>query len=221
MGVACPGSGGYDLPGRESPGLAPRIMPERYIDSWMAGDRNVKRILPVLAVLLVMSCSSSQKGSAGKGQPDSQDQKYNQALEYYTLTHKLGTDPNKPIDGLYTRPALGLDKQTGKRMVSLLEALRAWGMETPDTHVPHKDQEEMERLVELVFHDPMSRSQMVIKTYELKMCERVTYQFYNKNRCLVSITFYNRGPMIQAGLDLYAFKYNDRWQLIHRADWIR
>jgi hypothetical protein len=187
----------------------------------MAGDRIVKRTLPVLVLLLVASCSSSQKGSAGKGQSDPQDEKYNQALEYYTLTHKLGTDPNSPIDGLHTRPASGLDKQTARRMVSLLEGLRAWRAETPDAHVPHKDQEEMERLVELVFQDPMSRGQMVIKTYELKMCERVAYQFYNKNRCLVSVTFYNRGPMIQAGLDLYAFKYNDRWQLIHRADWIR
>jgi hypothetical protein len=187
----------------------------------VAGDRIVKRVLPVLVVFLIASCNSSQKGSAGKGQSDPQDEKYNQALEYYTLTHKLGTDANSPVDGLHTRPTSGLDKQTGKRMVSLLEGLRAWRVETPDARVPRKDQEEMERLVEFVFQDPMSRGQMVIKTYDLKMCERVAYQFYNRNRCLVSVTFYNRGPMIQAGLDLYAFKYKDRWELIHRADWIR
>ena len=181
----------------------------------------MKRILPVLVVFVVASCNSSQNGSARKGESAPQEEKYNQALEYYALTRKLGTDPNKPIDGLHTRSASGLDKQTARRMVSLLESLRAWGMETPDARVPRKDQQEMERLVELVFQDPMSRGQMVIKTYDLKMCERVVYRFYNENRCLVSVMFYNRGPMIQAGLDLYAFKYQDRWELIHRADWIR
>lgn len=181
----------------------------------------MKHILPVLVVLFVASCGSSQKGSAGKGQSDPQDARYNQALEYYTLTRKLGVDPNSPVDGLHTRPTSGLDKQTGKRMVSLLEGLRAWRVETPDARVARSDQQEMERLVEFVFQDPMSRGQMVIKTYDLKMCERVAYQFYNKNRCLVSVTFYNRGPMIQAGLDLYAFKHEGQWVIIHRVDWIR
>jgi len=181
----------------------------------------VKHILPVLVVLLAASCGSSQKGSARKGQSEPQDEKYNQALEYYTLTRKLGVDPNSPADSLRSRHASEMDKQTAKRIVTLLEGLRSWRVETPDARVPRKDQQEMERILEFVFQDPVSRGQMVIKTYDLKMCEQVAYQFYNKNRCLVSVTFYNRGPMIQGGLDLYAFKHEGRWVIIHRVDWLR
>jgi len=181
----------------------------------------VKRVLPVLMALLVASCSSSEKGSAGKGQPAAQDEKYDQALEYYTLTHGQEGDPNGLAGGRSRGGrAPELDRQTAKRMLSLQQAMRDWRLEKPDARVASKDRQAAEQIVERVFRDPVSRGQMVIKTYDLKLCEKVSYQFYNKNRCLVNVVFYNRGPMIQAGLDLYLFKYKDQWQIVHRVDWI-
>ena len=187
----------------------------------MAGEQTVKRILPLLAALLVASCSSSEKGPAGKGQVAAQDEKYDQALEYYALTHEPGADANDLTDGKpRSRQASEIDPQTARRMLSLQEAIRSWRIEKPDAGVPGKDRKAVKDLVERVFQDPASRGRMVIKTCELKLCEKVSYRFYSKNRCLVSITFYNRGPTIQAGLDLYLFKHKDRWQVVHRVDWI-
>jgi len=181
----------------------------------------VKCILPVLIILLVASCSSSEKGSARKGQAAAQDERYEQALEYYTLTHGREGDSNSPASGTSGgRTTPRLDRQTAKRMLILQQAMRDWRQEKPDVRVASKDREAAERIVERVFQDPASRNQMVIKTYDLKLCEKVSYQFYNKNRCVVNVVFYNRGPMIQAGLDLYLFRYKDRWEIVHRVDWI-
>jgi hypothetical protein len=179
----------------------------------------VKRTLPVLVVLLLASCNSSEKGAAGKGPSDAQDEKYNQALEYYTLTHDPSADPNSP-PGTRGRFTAVFDARTAKHMMSLQQAMKSWRLEKPDARVPRKDQEAVEQIVQRTFQDPMSRAQMVVKTYDLKLCEKVAYQFYNKNRCIVNIMFYNRGPMIQAGLDLYLFKYKDRWEIAYRVDWI-
>ena len=187
----------------------------------MTGDQTVKRVLPVLMALLAASCSSSEKGSARKGQPAAQDEKYDQALEYYTLTRGREGDPNGlAAGGSRGRRASALDRQTARRMLILQQAMRDWGQERPDARVASRDREAAEWIVERVFRDPVSRNQMVIKTYDLKLCEKVSYQFYNKNRCVVNVVFYNRGPMIQAGLDLYLFKYKDRWEIVHRVDWI-
>jgi hypothetical protein len=187
----------------------------------MTGDQIVKRVLPVLMTLLVASCSSSEKGSAGKGQPAARDEKYDQALEYYTLTHGQEGDPNGLAgDGSRGRRAPALDRQTARRMLNLQQAMRDWRLDKPDARVASRDREAAEQIVERVFRDPASRSQMVIKTYDLKLCEKVSYQFHNKNRCLVNVVFYNRGPMIQAGLDLYLFKDKDQWRIVHREDWI-
>lgn len=180
----------------------------------------MKRIVPVLVALLVASCSSLEKGSAGKGQSAAQDEKYNQALEYYTLTNEQGVDPNGPTGRPRGRPGSEVDMRTARRLRNLQEAVRAWRVEKPDARVPRKEREEMERLVERVFQDPASRARMVIKTCELKSCERVSYQFYNKNRCFVGVMFYDRGPRIQAGLDLYVFKHKGQWEIVYRVDWI-
>ncbi len=32
--------------------------------------------------------------------------------------------------------------------------------------------------------------------------------------------FFDRGPTAQAGLDVYLFKYEGTWEIIHRTDWI-
>ncbi len=181
----------------------------------------MNRILLLSMALLIASCNSPDKGSAGKGQVAAQDEKYDQALEYYTLTHEPSADPNDSTGGkLRSKQASEIDPQTARRMLSLQEAMLSWRTEKPDTRVAGKDREAVKDLVERVFQDPASRGRMVIKTYDLKLCEKVSYRFYNKNRCLVSVVFYNRGPMIQAGLDLYLFKYKDKWEVVHRVDWI-
>lgn len=184
---------------------------------WMAGDRTVKRILPLLMLLLVASCSPSNKGSASSAP---EDEKYDQALEYYTLTHAPGADPNRPADGPRGRPTSEIDVRTARRLLTLQEAIRAWRHEKPDRRVAVKDHKEVERLLERVFDDPISRSRMVVKTYDLKLCEGITYQFYNKNRGFVCVLFYDRGPRLQAGLDLYLFKHDGTWEIVYRTDWI-
>ena len=187
------------------------------IADWMAGDRIVKRILPLLMLLLVASCKSSNTGAA-KSAPE--DVKYNQALEYYTLTHVPGLDPNRPADGLRGRPTSDIDARTAARLRVLQEAIRAWQREKPDRRVAVKDRKEIEQIVQRVFDDPVSRARMVVKTYDLKLCEGITYQFYNKNRCFACVLFYNRGPRLQAGLDLYLFKHDGKWEIVYRVDWI-
>jgi len=183
----------------------------------MTGDRIVKRILPLLAALLAASCSSSNKGPA-ESAPE--DEKYNQTLEYYTLTHAPGADPNRPAAKPRGRPTSEIDRQTAGRLLTLQAAIRAWRQEKPDARVTVKDRKEIQRIVQRVFEDPVSRARMIIKTYDLKLCERITYQFYNKNRCFVCVLFYDRGPRIQAGLDLYLFKHNGKWEIVYRTDWI-
>ncbi len=163
-------------------------------------------------LLLVASCNSSNR--TGKSVPE--DEKYNQALEYYTLTHAPGMDPNRPAN----RPSGLVDARTVRRLVTLQEAIRAWRQEKPDAHVAVKDRKEIERIVDRVFEDPVSRARMVVKTYDLKLCEGITYQFHNKNRCFASVLFYDRGPRMQAGLDLYFFKHDGKWEIVYRVDWI-
>jgi hypothetical protein len=177
----------------------------------------MRRILPLLIFLLVASCSPSNKGST-KSAPE--DVKYNQALEYYALTHAPGTDPNRPAESLRGRPTSEMDLQTAGKLVILRDAIRAWRHETPDRRVAVKDRKAVERLLEQVFDDPVSRSRMVVKTYDLKLCEGITYRFYNKTRGLVSVMFYDRGPNLQAGLDLYLFKHDGKWKIVYRVDWI-
>jgi hypothetical protein len=186
----------------------------------MAGDRIVKRIGPVLMALLVASCNSLNQDSAGKGQSAPQDERYSQALEYYALTHEQETDPNGQTSKPRGKPVSEIDPQTAGRLVTLQEAIRAWRLEKPDSHVAGNDKKEVERIVEGLFQEPASRSRMVVKTYDLKLCERVTYQFYSKNRCFANVMFYDRGPRIQAGLDLYLFKHNGKWEIVYRTDWI-
>lgn len=180
----------------------------------------MKRIIPALVALLVISCGSSQKRPVEGEQAASQDAKYEQAVEYYTLTHGREGDSNALASAPRGKRGPTLDRQTAKRMLTLQQAMRDWKQETPDTRVPRADREAVEQVVQRVFQDPRSRSQMVVKTYDLKMCEKVSYQFYNGNRCLVNVMFYNRGPMIQAGVDLYLFRDKDQWQIVHRVDWI-
>lgn len=180
----------------------------------------MKRIVPVLGMLLVVSCSPLNNGSARKGQSAPQDEKYDQVLEYYTLTHMQGPDANDPTGKPREKPIAQINRQTAKRLLTLQEAIRAWRLERPDARVAVKDEKEIKRLVDDIFQDPVSRTRMVVKTYDLKMCERVKHQFYNKNRCFVSILFYDRGPRMQAGLDLYLFKYRDKWEIVLRTDWI-
>jgi len=180
----------------------------------------VKRVLPVLMALLIASCNSLNQGSAGKGQSAPQDEKYDQALEYYTLTHEQGVDSNGQASRPREKPVSEIDRETAARLPTLQEAIRAWRSEKPDSHVAGKDKKEVEQIVEGLFLEPASRSRMVIKTYDLKLCEQVTYQFYNKNRCFANVMFYDRGPRIQAGLDLYLFKHNGKWEIVYRIDWI-
>jgi hypothetical protein len=180
----------------------------------------VRRIVPVLVVLLVASCGPLNNGSAKKGQPAPQDEKYDQALEYYTLTHMQGADANDPNGKRREKPFSEISRQTAKRLLTLQEAIRAWRLEKPDARVAAKDEKEIDRIVDDIFQDPVSRTRMVVKTYDLKLCEGVKHQFYNKNRCFVSVLFYDRGPRMQAGLDLYLFKYKGKWEIVLRTDWI-
>lgn len=176
----------------------------------------MKRILPLLMLWLVASCSPSNKG---KSAPE--DEKYNQALEYYTLTHRQGADANDPTGKPREKPMSEIDRATGKRLLTLQEAIRAWRQEEPDRRgAAVKDRKEVEQIVKRVFDDPVSRARMVVKTYDLKLCEGITYQFYNKNRCFACVLFYDRGPRLQAGLDLYLFKHNGQWEIVLRTDWI-
>lgn len=167
-------------------------------------------------LLLVASCSSSNKGSASTAE----DVKYNQALEYYTLTHASATDANGPADRPRVRRVSEVDAQTAQKLASLRDAIRTWRHEQPDRRVAVKDQKEVRRLVEGVFADPVSRSRMVVKTYDLKLCEGITSQFFNKNRAFVNVMFYDRGPRMQAGLDLYLFKHDGKWEIVYRVDWL-
>jgi hypothetical protein len=184
----------------------------------MAGDQIVKRILPVLMALLASSCSSVENGSARKGQPAPTDERYNQALEYYTLTHEQ--DPSRPTDRPREKAYSQIDKETAKRLLALQEALKAWREEKPDTRVAAKDRKEVAQIVEGVFQDPASRARMVVKTYDLTVCDRVTQQFHNKNRCFANVMFFDRGPRMRAGVDLYLFKHQGRWEIVYRTDWI-
>jgi hypothetical protein len=176
----------------------------------MVGDRIVKRIALLLPALFIASCSPSGT-TATKGQLP-EDEKYNQALEYYTLTQ--GADPNCPAD---SREAA---MQRARRIQELKAALRTWQQETTDKRVAAKDREEVRRILEDLFRDPVARQSMTIKTRDLDQCEQVTIQFYNRNRAVVSVMFYNRGPTAQAGLDLYLFKHEGQWRIVHRVDWI-
>ncbi|MBN1507274.1 MAG: hypothetical protein JW955_10535 [Sedimentisphaerales bacterium] len=180
----------------------------------------MKCILLVLVAMLVASCESANRSSADKGQSAPRDEKYSQALEYYTLTHEQGVDPTSPLKELREKPASEIDRQTATRLLTLQEAIRGWRLEAPDSRVAGKDKREVRQIVESLFEEPVSRSRMVVKTYDLKMCERVTYQFYNKSRCFVNVMFYDRGPRIQAGLDLYLFKHDGGWLIVYRTDWI-
>jgi hypothetical protein len=186
----------------------------------MIGDRIVKWIVPVLAALLVTSCESANRDSAGKGQSAPQDEKYSQALEYYTLTHEPGVDPTSPLREQRARPVSEIDRQTAARLLTLQKGIRGWRLEKPDARVASKDKKAVKQIVESLFQEPVSRSRMVVKTYDLKLCERVTYQFYNKNRCFINVMLYDRGPRTQAGLDLYLFKHSGRWEIVYRIDWI-
>jgi hypothetical protein len=180
----------------------------------------VRRIVPILAVLLVASCGPLNNGSARKGQPAPQDEKYERALEYFTLTHLQGADANDPAGRPREKPSSTIDRQTAKRLLTLQEGIRAWRSEKPDARVAGKDEKEIDRIIDQLFEDPASRARMVVKTYDLKLCEGVKRQFYNKNRCFVGVLFYDRGPRMQAGLDLYLFKYKGRWEIVFRTDWI-
>lgn len=185
----------------------------------MAGDRIVRYVLLLWVALLVASCSPLG-GSAGKGRDAPVDEKYNEALEYFTLTHESTGDPNHPIDAQREKPVSRIDRPTAQRLLSLQGALKAWRTEKPDSHVAGRDRREINEIIERLFENAASRDRMVVKTWDLKICEKVTIQFHNKNRCYAGIMFYDRGGAGQAGLDLYLFKYEGDWQLIYRVDWI-
>lgn len=177
----------------------------------------MKRIVPLLTILLVASCGSANKGKA-KSAP--KDEKYDQALEYYTLTHVPGVDPNRPAIMPRGRSAAEFDRGTAAKLATLQAAIRAWRQEEPDARVAVADRKEVERILNRVFEDPVSRSRMIMKTYDLKLCEGISSRFYNKNRCFVCVLFYDRGPKTQAGLDLYLFKHDGKWTIVYRVDWI-
>jgi len=188
------------------------------IKGWTSGDRIVRHMLPLLTILLIASCHSVD--SARKGQSTPQDVKYNQALDYYTLTHEEQGDPNGPQGRRRWKQASEIDAQTAVRLLDLQQAVEAWKDEKPDNRVAGKDRRDIAKIIEDLFDDPASRARMVLKTCDLKECERVTTHFYNKNRCFVRIMFYDKGPRTQAGLDVYLFKHEGAWEIIHRTDWI-
>lgn len=167
-----------------------------------------------------MSCSPLNNGAAKKKQSAPTDEKYDQAMEYFKLTHVQGPDANDPAGRPRERPSIDIDRPTARRLLTLREAIRAWRLETPDTRVANKDEKEIDRVIDDIFQDPMSRTRMVVKTYDRKLCQAVKPQFYNKNRCFVGILFYDRGPRMQAGLDLYLFNYKGKWEIVFRTDWI-
>jgi hypothetical protein len=179
----------------------------------------VGRVLLLCMALLAASCGPLGGGSARKSQA-AEDEKYNQALEYFASTHESTGDPNHPIDTQREKPVSRIDEATAQRLFYLQGMLRAWRAEKPDTRVAGRDRQEIDRIIDGLFQDPASRARMVIKTRGLDLCEKVTVQFHNKNRCYVGIMFYDRGTAGQAGLDLYLFKYEGNWQLIYRVDWI-
>jgi hypothetical protein len=208
------------VPGGGDPTMA-MVSKEHGTAGWMAtGDRIVKCVLPVLVALLAASCDSLGQNSARKGKSAPQDEKLNQAAEYYTLTHEQSVDLTSPLWEQRDKPVSEIDRQTAARLLVLQEAIRGWRLEKPDSQVAGKDKKTVEQIVESLFQEPASRSRMVVKTYDLNLCERVTYQFYNKNRCFINVMFYDRGPRIQAGLDLYLFKHNGKWEVVYRIDWI-
>lgn len=172
----------------------------------------MRRILPLLTVVLIASCDSTD--SAKKGQSAPLDVKYNQALEYFTLTHEEQGGQRR------WKQASEIDAETARRLLDLQQAVEAWANEKADTRVAGKDRRDIAQIIEDLFDDPASRMRMVLKTCDLEECERVTTRFYNKNRCFVRVMFYDRGVMAQAGLDVYLFKYEGVWEIIHRTDWI-
>ncbi len=188
------------------------IMLGSAINGWISGDRIVRRILPLLTVVLIASCDSTD--SAKKGQAAPPDVKYNQALEYYTLTHEEQGGRRR------WKQVSQIDAETARRLLELQRAVEAWQDEKADTRVVGKDRRDIAQIIEDLFDDPASRMRMVLKTCDLEECERVITRFYNKNRCFVRVMFFDRGPTAQAGLDVYLFKYEGTWEIIHRTDWI-
>jgi hypothetical protein len=180
----------------------------------------VKLILPLFAVLLIASCNSTGGNSTRKDGPSPEDEKFSQAMEYYTLTHEKPANADTPMSQWREKLASQVDKQTAQRIAYLQEALQSWRRETVDARVTDKDRRSIGAIIEAVFRDPVSRSRMAVKTWDLKLCERMAVRFPGKNRCVASIMFYDRGPAGQAGIDLYLLKYEGRWELIYRVDWI-
>jgi hypothetical protein len=180
----------------------------------------VKLILPLFAVLLVASCSAPDGSSAPKSGPSAEDVKFSQAMEYFTLRHEKPADADTPMYRWREKRASEVDKQTAQRIAYLQEALKSWRYEMTDVDVSTKDRRSIGGIIEAVFRDPASRSRMTVKTWDLKLCERMAVHFPNKNRCVATIMFYDRGPTGQAGIDLYFLKYQGQWELIYRVDWI-
>ena len=183
----------------------------------MAGDEAVRHgLLLLTGLLLVTSCSSTAK----RGSPAPQDVSYNEAMEFYTLVYE------RPgyLDALWEKQRAGTsseaEMETLRRYVQLEDAIEAWPKGTPDARVVARDRKDINGIIEQLFEDPASRAQMVLKTYDLDVCERVVVQFFNRNRCFVSVLFYDRGPTVQAGVNVYLFTREGKWTILHRSDWI-
>jgi hypothetical protein len=180
----------------------------------------VKLILSLFAVLLVASCNFPNGHSATTNGPSPDNEKFSQAMEYYTLTHEKPANADVPMRQWREKRPSQVDKQTAQRIVYLQEALQSWRREMVDASVTDKDRRSVGAIIEAVFRDPVSRSRMAVKTWDLKLCEGMTVHFPSKNRCVASIMFYDRGPAGQAGIDLYFLKYQGQWLLVYRVDWI-
>jgi len=186
----------------------------------MTRDYTMRRILPVLMALLITSCNSTQKAPATKEQSALCDQRFEEAVEYYTLQHEsrpaVATLREKQEDGSLSESEEGILR----RIRHLRESLLGWGRdESRESIVDAKDCRDVYRIVDDALRNPPS-DRWLFAPADRASSVRTSVSFLCGNRCHVCLLSHDNGPMAQAGLDVFLIKIKGKWGAIYWQDWI-
>jgi hypothetical protein len=183
----------------------------------------MKRFVVLLAVVALTSCTRHLEDDAtvvdnpvAEDEPAaSLDQRYCDALEYYTLVHE---------HGIRIIPLIGIcDKGDGteveEQLVSKLEELYVsmddWTKEPADSVVAPEDKEGAIRVAEAAYRALRPKWRIP----SLERWPNVTISFWNGNRCVVDIVE-RKGALAGAGVVFHLLKHEGQWIVVRTNEWI-